>query len=169
MIFDYPDSLLYIIRHCNSSFIPKKIPENQKYFKLYHKYYCKDFIPTSYFKVIDIFNIDEIQYIELLFSDSIHWLIPNNIIYKDSTYELIYDKNNIMNQDIINSEESFLGYQIIYWFCRKYNKKYYEFKPYIEYNGKSRIQDNCSYFISADFRRGKYINPKIILDRREQK
>ena len=114
MIFGYHDSLLYVIRHSRSTLIPRKIPNKQKYFKLYHKYYCKDFIPSSYFKVISVFTIDDIQYVELLFSDDIHWIIPNEIIYKDDTYELMYDKNDILNQNIINSDNSYPGYQIIY-------------------------------------------------------
>lgn len=168
MIINYPSNLLYLIKYNKANFIPKKIHKKQKRFKLYHKYYCSEFISTSYFKVIDIFNIDDQEYVVLLFSDNIQWLIPNIIDYYNHTYELIYDKNNIINQNIINSKESYPGFQIIYWFYQKYNKKYSEFKPYIEDNGKSKIQDNNYYFVEADFLNGKYINTKITLDRRKQ-
>lgn len=168
MIIHYPESLLYILNSCKTKFIPKKIPEKQKYFKLYHKYYCIDFLKTSYFKIIDVYDIDGVQYITISFSDDIYWCIPNEIIYHYSTYELIYDKNDIINQKIINSDESYPGYQILYWFRKRYSKKYSEFKPYIEDNGKSRIQESCNYFLYADLSNGKYINPKIILDRRRK-
>lgn len=164
----YPENLLYLLKSGKSSFIPKKIPNKQKYFKLYHKYYIYDFIHTSYFKIIDSFYVDNDQYITLSFSDEIYWTIPNNIIYYDNSYELIYDKNKILNQNIINSKESYPGYQILYWFFNNYKKKHVEFKPYIEDNGKSRIQENCNYFLYADYVKGKYTNLKIILDRRNK-
>lgn len=163
----YPENLLYILdKQRSARFIPKRVPNKQKYFKLYHKYFCNDFVTDSYFKVIDSYNIDETNYIELSFSDNIFWVIPNCIV--SDTYELIFDKDNILKQKIINSEQSYFGYEIIYWFYHRFNYRYSEFKPYVEDNGKCRLNESCKYFITADFNHGKFTNIKIKLDNRKE-
>lgn len=162
----YPDYIKYILDKSKVTLIPKKVPDKQKYFKMYHKYYCKDFSIESYFKVIDIFDVEEDKYATLSFSDNIFWTIPNIIEDNSGLYELIYDKNKILDQKIINSDSSYYGYELIYWFYNKYNYRYSEFKPYIEDNGKCRFNESCKYFINADFKDGKFINVRIKADRR---
>lgn len=164
----YPEYIDYILDKSKYTLIPKKVSDKQKYFKLYHKYYYKDFSIESYFKVIDIFNIEEGNdfYATLSFSDNIFWTIPNTIQDSSDIYELIYDKNKILDQEIINSGISYYGYELIYWFYNNYDYKYSEFKPYIEDNGKCRFNENCKYFLNADFKNGKFTNIKIKSDRR---
>lgn len=167
MIITYPDKLLYLLKTNKVAFIPKKIPTKQKHFKLYHKYYVDEFVPTGYFKITDIYSINDIQYVTLSFSDDLFWSIPNEIP-DCNAYELIYNNNDINNKNILNTNESYPGYQILYWFYNRNNLKYSEFGSYVNDNGKSRVQESCNYFLYADFRNGKYINPRVKLDRRNK-
>lgn len=166
---DYPENLKLILDKHKNTLIPKKVPNRQKYLKLFHKYYCKEFASDSYFKVIESYEIEDINYITLSFSDNIFWSIPNEIKEEYNMYELIYNKNDLLNQKIINSDISYYGYEIIYWFYNNYNHKFSEFIPYIENNGKCRVNENCKYFLYAEYKNGKYINIKIKSDRRIEK
>lgn len=161
----YPDNLKLILDKHNNIFIPKKVTNKQKQFKVRHKYFYQEFSSDSYFKVIESYDINEENYVTLSFSNTIFWSVPNEII-ENEVYELIYDKSNILSQNIINSEKSYYGYEIIYWFYNKYNSKYSEFIPYIEDNGKSRVNESYKYFLYAKYRNGKYTNIQIKLDRR---
>lgn len=164
----YPNNLIKILDAHKGMLIPKKVSNKQKYFKLYHKYFCDELKSDSYFKIEDIYKVnDNDAYITLSFSDNIYWTIPNEII-KSEIYELIYDKNDILKQKIINSGKSYFGYEIIYWFYNKYNYRHSEFIPYIEDNGKCRLNESYKYFLNAEFKNGRYINIKIKLDRRRE-
>jgi hypothetical protein len=158
--------MINIIQKHKYIFIPKKVPNNQKYLKLHHKYYYSEFVPGCYFKVIEYFNIDKDYYVTLEFSNNRFWFIPNNIYNISDIYELIYDKNKILSENIINSNKSYYGYEIVYWFFNKYNNKYSEFKSYIEDSGKCRLNDSCKYFITAEYKHKKFTNININLDRR---
>jgi hypothetical protein len=161
---NYPKILLMILKRKKHKFIPKKTPYKQKYLKLHHTYYCEDFAPESYFKVLEFLTIENKYYAILLFSNNRYWLVPNDISNINNIYELIYDKNNLLQENIINSNKSYFGYEIIYWFYNKYNNKYNGFKQYIEDDGKSRLNDNYKYFINAKYKNNKYINITITLD-----
>lgn len=163
---NYPKNLLYLLRKSKASFIPKKVPDKQKFMKLHHKYYNPDFVSDSYFKVIDFFRIEDENYIILSFSDNMFWCIPADTKV-NNMYELIYDKNDILNSNIINTNISYSGYEIIYWFYNNYNSKYSNFKFYVEDNANCRVNESCNYFIYADFKNGKYTNIKIVLNRRD--
>lgn len=164
----YPSKLLQVLNKTKSPFIPKKVPEKQNYIKLYHKYYSEDFMSDSYFKVIDSFNIDNEIYGVLNFNDDIYWTIPIEKIDTSNMYELVYDNNNIINTNIINSENSYNGYIIKYWFFKNYHSILREFKPYIEDNGYCSISDYNKYFISATYINHKYTNIKLTIDRRRR-
>lgn len=164
----YPADLIYVAHASKYNFIPKKVSSKQKYFKLYHKYYYSEFSAVSYFKVIDQFNIDGVQYVTLSFSGDLYWTIPNYIECPEETYELVFDNKNLLRQKIINSEESYAGYEIIYWFYERYHKRFSEFIPYVEDNGNCRLNDSLRYYLYADYINGKFTNIKIISDRRNQ-
>ena len=161
---NYPNFLLMILKRKKHKFIPKKTPCNQKYLKLRHTYYCEDFVPESCFKVLEYLTIEDKYYVIITFSNNRYWLVPNDISNINNIYELIYDKNNLLQENIINSNKSYFGYEIIYWFYNKYNNKYNGFKQYIEDDGKSRLNDNYKYFINAKYKNNKYINITITLD-----
>ena len=161
----YPDSLKLVLDKHKNILIPKKVPDKQKHFKIHHKYYCKSFVIDSYFKIIDTYKVNEEDYVIMSFSDNRFWTIPNEI-YMGDIYELLYNKNDILNQNIINSNKSYFGYEIIYWFLHKYDYRYFEFIPYIEDEGKSRLNESCKYFLYSEYRNGKFSNIKIKIDRR---
>jgi hypothetical protein len=163
----YPSKLQYVLDKSKTPFLPKKVPRKQKQFKLFHKYYYSEYISDSYFKVIDEYYVGDDKYITISFSDNIYWSIPADITDYNNLYELIYDKNNILKKKIINSKDSYSGYEILYWFNNKYNYKYSEFKPYIEDGGKCRVNENYNYFISADYINRKYTNVRFKIDRRK--
>lgn len=162
---NYPPILLMLLKKHKHIFIPKRVPSKQKYLKLYHKYYYEEFAPESYFKPIEFLTIDDEYYVILSFSNERYWAIPNDISSVSNIYELIYNKNNLLKDNIINSGKSYFGYEIIYWFFNKYNNKYSEFKQYIEDDGRCRLNDNYKYFVNAKYKRGKYINITISIDK----
>lgn len=163
---DYPEKLMHILKNSRAPFIPKKLSLNQKDLRLYHRYYSSEFNPDSYFKVIETYDIEEETYGTLSFADNIYWCISINNINTNNVFELIYDKNKILNSNIINSGISYKGYEIKYWFYKNYNKRYSEFLPYIEENGNCKLADQTKYFVSASYVNRNYINPKIQIDKR---
>ena len=52
----YPEKMINIIQKHKYIFIPKKVPNNQKYLKLHHKYYYSEFVSECYFKVIEYYE-----------------------------------------------------------------------------------------------------------------
>ena len=159
----YPNQLINILRKSKSPLIPKRLSDKQKILKPHHKYYATEFASASYFKVIDSFNTDQETYVVLLFVDNLYWTLPSRLNKMLDIYELLYDKNNILNTNIINSNSSYYGYEIRYWFFNKNNNKLNDFKDYLDNNGKYKIDDSCKYFITADINKksGKYYNAKI--------
>jgi len=164
----YPEQLIDILDRSRVSFIPKRLPKDQNNIKQFRRYYCKDFMSESYFKVIETYMVENELYGILKFIDDLYWTIPIENINTENIYEIIYDKNCILNQNIINSGRSYKGYEIRYWFFKNYNHKYSGFTPYIEDDGKCCLAEHISYFISADLINNKYTNIKIQIDKRRR-
>lgn len=145
--------------HCkfNSKYIPRSINRNEE-LNLYHKYWVKD--------LKEIFKVTKI---EEYFKNQYYYLEGRNTnqlytfpLVENEFYEIMINDNDILHQDIINSNESYKGYLIKYWFFKKSSKKYKEFEKYISYTSDHSIDDNKSYKIEATKIKNSYHNCKII-------
>ena len=123
-------------------YIPRMFRYKEK-FKLYHKYWIPEFTNTV-IKVIDISFIDDIEYYFIKYDDGkMYGCIPYPIEY-NVVYELLHNYDNLEDQNIVNSDISYTGAEIRYWFI--INDK---LKPDILtlIDLKSELVDNHKYFI----------------------
>ena len=79
------------------------------------------------------------------------------------------DKEKIYKKSIINSQVSYTGAEIIYWFfmnnIKSFNKKYNGFWKFVDRYSKHRVNDYDKYFLVADKdKRGNYIRCRAIKD-----
>ena len=87
-------------------------------------------------------------------------------VEKDNNYELLHNYSNIENENIINSNISYTGAEIKFWFIynridfSNYNNR--GFLKYLESGNRKCITDNKFYFVIYDSLLG--IN-KIVLDK----
>ena len=161
----YPKKLLYQIKNSKTVYIPKKLDREHRYLKIYKKYYSEELNVDYYFKVLDNYKINNNIYSEITFSYSLYWCIPNPIEV-ENIYELSFDIRNVMKEkDLVNSNKSYFGYEIKYWFFKNYKNKYKEFKEYVEDDSKKCINNYNKYILSGTLKSGKYINCKIKIEK----
>lgn len=144
-------------------YIPYHIKKGEKYQerKKYFNYYW-----DMCFKVIYITH-DRDQLLENICvradNNTYHVLCSDLDIYD---YLLIKDNEKIYTQDIINSNKSFTGAEIIYWFYVNNidieGSKYHGFQSYISNDSNFRLSDTNRYKIFAKLNKnGNYVNCKI--------
>lgn len=128
-------------------YIPRKFRENEK-LKLYHKYWIPEFGGTV--KVNEIEYIDGIPYYFIKFSKN----MSANITYPcnfSGMYEMLHNYDNIENENIINSQKSYSGAEIKFWFiCNNidFNDPLYKgFCPFLDDTSMSVVADNKYYFV----------------------
>lgn len=129
---------------------PRKI-EKAEELKVYHKYANIEF--GKVFKVENIFECEEDGYTNYTIK------FPHNSRYASisspvhEVYEIIKEKDtSLIDGNIINSGEYYLGYKIKRWFFKRINEEYHKyhiFIPYIEYGGKNNLNDNRYYSLQA--------------------
>ena len=89
----------------------------------------------------------------------------------DQDYKMEKDFYDIYNKDIINSDKSYTGAQIVYWFYMNnidcFNRKYRGFWKFIDNTSKHRLNDFSRYKLCATVNEqtGFYNNCKIIKEK----
>lgn len=129
------------------NYIPRRIMQNEP-LKLYKRYYC--YFDDLYFKIDNIFYIGNQEYYSVKTQNlyySILTEVNNNYIY-----EFMIDKNNIINtKEIINTNISYSGAEIRYWFFLNQDNIdeniFDRFYKFLDMNGKSVINDNKYYYL----------------------
>lgn len=86
-----------------------------------------------------------------------------------SDYYIEFDAEKIFKKDIINSESSYTGAEIRYWFFKNnitaFDKKYINFWKYVDSYSPDKIDDRMKYFIQASVdKEGNYIDCKFLKD-----
>jgi hypothetical protein len=121
--------------------------------------------------VQQIYFVDDIEYYSVKYPKSLfgEFSFPVN----KNTCELYIDKNNISSiSNIINSNISYSGAEIRYWFFIKNidlsSNAYNGFWSFIDPDSKSLISDDKFYFLKAIYKDGKYIKCRISLDREKE-
>ena len=164
----YNDKLEDFIKK-HPQYIPNRINSVDN-LKLYHRYWASTF-PDDYFKVQQIYTIDNIEYYSVKYSNSLYAEIPYPL-NDDEIYDLLVDKNNIRHKNIIceNLNTSYLGCEIKYWFfLQRSNSLIGSFDKYL-LSSKSIISDNKYYFVLADLHKDNtYHNCRMVQDRKKNK
>ena len=104
----YPPKLEEYIR--KNKYIPRKVRDNE-HLKLYHRYWLEDY--NEVVKVDDIFTVRCVEHYSIRCKSMVS-CIPAPV--PKYTYELLHNKEHIEKVDLINSEKSYTGAEIKYWF-----------------------------------------------------
>lgn len=157
----YPDKLETEI--INNLYIPRKMKPNE-YLKQYHKYYMPYYDSTV--KVLDIWNIDGIDYYHLRSDMKLDICTSHPV--DDNGYELLHNYDNIQDKDIINDGNSYTGAEIKFWFTvKKINLNegsYSHIWRYLNPSSKYFLVDNKFYKIIKESH-GKKFKLQIIVDK----
>lgn len=141
----YPDDLEEDIR--THKYIPRRCKVDEK-LRLNHRYWIPDY--KGFVKVYDIFNADGTEYYSVRFDGNMNAAIPHPI--DDDFYELLHDYDEIEKQKIINSDKSYSGAEIKFWFVYQKidlsSKKYKGYWTYFNPDSKYLLVDNKYYKVS---------------------
>lgn len=156
----YSNDIAEIVR--KNKYVPRKI-NSDIYLKLYHRYYCN--YSETYFKVQRIYLVNNIEYYSVNYSNNMGAELsgPYNV-----DYELLTDYRNVEKENIINSNNSYYGREIKYWFFINNidlnDPKYSEFWSFLNPNNKRTISDDKLYFVNAVEVNNMYKNCTITID-----
>lgn len=161
----YPEDLENEI--LNSNFIPRLIKPDER-LKLYHKYYIPSL--NGFVKVQYIENINGVEYYFLKCKNKLS-ACTSYPLYKENIYEFLFNNGKLDGKDIINSNISYTGAEIKYWFIKNKidlnSSKYYGYWSYLNPESDSVLMDYKYYKV--------YYNPnrrqkcQIILDKIKSK
>ena len=157
----YPPKLEEYIR--KNKFIPRKIRKNE-HLKMYHRYWLEDY--NDIVKVEDIFFTSGVEYYSVKYNSMNSCIsAPVTAI---GTYELLYNKDCIEKLNLINSDTSYTGAEIKYWFILnnidlKHGAIYAGFWSFLNPNSNNLLIDNKYYFVS--YNKSRKQKCQIILDK----
>ena len=160
----YPDELEKEI--IKNKYIPRKCRELE-HLKLYHRYY------TTRYGVFKVENIESIKGIEYYFikynNGKLFGVISHPIT--DTIYELLHDYDEIEKVNLINSNKSYSGAEIKFWFVINNinfkDQKYDGFLSFLNANSKNIISDSKYYFVYRN--KSKRLKFQMILDKSKEK
>lgn len=149
--------------------IPRKINYNE-HLKIYKRYWLDE--SKSYFKVEDSYIIRGNEYYSVKYAGEMFGQLSYPV--DNSCYELRTDRKNIKEiSSIINTNKSYLGAEIKYWFfvhsIDLESKEYKEFNSFLNPRSKSLISDNKFYFLFGKIVNGNYVDCKICVDENKSK
>ena len=156
----YPPKLEEYIR--KNKYIPRKVRENE-HLKLYHRYWLEDY--NEVVKVDDIFIVRCVEYYSIRCKSMVS-CIPAPV--PKYTYELLHNKECIEKVDLINSEKSYTGAEIKYWFLMnnidlEFGSQYAGFWSFLNPCSKNLLIDNKFYYVSYNTERKQKC--QVILDK----
>ena len=156
----YPPKLEEYIR--KNKYIPRKVRDNE-HLKLYHRYWLEDY--NEVVKVDDIFITRSIEYYSIICKSMVSCISAPVPKY---TYELLHNKECIEKVDLINSEKSYTGAEIKYWFLMnnidlEFGSQYAGFWSFLNPCSKNLLIDNKFYYVSYNIERRQKC--QVILDK----
>lgn len=149
----------------NDHYIPFRVSKGQKYVQ-YCRYYNEYW--NMCFKVQSChYNGNELESVYVKSDDGNYQLFSTDLVSSD--YLLVRDDLKLYKRKIINTNRSYRGAEIIYWFyCNNitcFNPKYRGFWKYLDPTSAHRISDyNHYYIIGIEDENGIYTDCKIIKD-----
>jgi hypothetical protein len=139
-------------------------------------YYWIDY-ENKWFKVTEVLydfkgsSTPMLDHVIVTYTDGTSSYICTDLTIYD--FRLERDKYEIRNKEIINSEESFAGGEIEYWFFKhhitSFDPEYKEFWKFFDISSGLRIEPNKFYFIRADVVDDVYTNVRFINDPTREK
>ena len=156
----YPPKLEEYIR--KNKYIPRKVRDNE-HLKLYHRYWLEDY--NEVVKVDDIFIVRCVEYYSIRCKSMVSCISAPVPKY---TYELLHNKEGIEKVDLINSEKSYTGAEIKYWFLMnnidlESGSQYAGFWSFLNPCSKNLLIDNKFYYVSYNTERRQKC--QVILDK----
>ena len=156
----YPPKLEEYIR--KNKYIPRKVRDNE-HLKLYHRYWLEDY--NEVVKVDDIFITRYVEYYSIRYKSMVS-CIPAPV--PKYTYELLHNKEHIEKVDLINSEKSYTGAEIKYWFLMnnidlESGSQYSGFWSFLNPCSNNLLIDNKFYYVSYNIERRQKC--QVILDK----
>lgn len=169
----YPEKLKEYILSEESmiDYIPRHI-KFKEHLRLYRRYWV-NYFDDECIKVDQIYEVDGIEYYSVKCTNCLYETItyPLDCNY---TYELMIDKKDIKNiESIINTNISYTGAEIKYWFFMNKidlsSEKYIGFWSFLNPNSKNLISDDKYYFVKSVLdTNGNLIKCKISLDKNRE-
>lgn len=142
------------------SVLPRqKYEENEWYFSTYY---------DQLFKVISVeYKNNKLDHAYIKSDEGYYsWIVTE---LSDWDVQIKRDYKNIAKGPIINTNLSYTGAEIMYWFfvneISEFNKKYRGFWKYVDISSKGRLDEKTRYFIRGEINgKGIYTNCVISID-----
>ena len=148
-----------------NKYIPRKCRELE-HLKLYHRYY------TTIYGVFKVENIESIKGIEYYFikynNGKLFGVISHPIT--DTIYELLHDYDEIEKVNLINSNKSYSGAEIKFWFVINKinfdNPNYKGFYQFLDPLSNNLLVDTKYYYVIYNTKSNQPF--QIILDKKKK-
>ena len=158
----YPEGLEFEIY--KSGYIPRLMKPGER-LKVFHKYWTPYF--DGLIKITDIENICGTYYYYIRYNSKLFGCFSHPLPTVINNYELLHNYNNIEKDNIINSNKSYTGAEIKFWFVKNQidfdSPKYKGFWPFLDPKSKNVLQDSKYYFVVRKSSRRQQF--QIILDK----
>ena len=163
IVYSFDNSLEKLIRR--KQLIPYQCTPGDRFMRgkwYYDSYY------SSLFKVIDVKykSGNVLDYAITKSDEGYNSYITTPLSSED--FIIDFDKSGLVKENIINSEKSYTGAEIRYWFFMNnidcFNTKYRYFWTYVDTFSNNRISDKQKYFLYAGMRNDEYIHCRVIKD-----
>lgn len=145
-----------------NKFIPRKI-RNNEILKVFHRYWIPYY--EGICKIMDITDYDNKKYYHIKFGNNM-FAVNQHPLNCEGIYELLHNRDNIDQKNIINDLNSYTGAEIKFWFTvNKINFNKEKYKGFWNFFYSDNILiDNKYYFVIYEDH-GKDKSYKIIMDR----
>lgn len=164
IVYSFDNSLEKLIKR--KQLIPYQVNPGDKFIKgkwYYDSYY------RSLFKIIDVkYKAGNILDHAITRSEEGYssYIVTPLTPYED--YIIDFDTKNIAEENIINSEKSYTGAEIRYWFFINnitcFDPKYRYFWTYVDTYSNNKVADKQKYFLYAGLKNGVYTHCRVIKD-----
>ena len=164
IVYSYDNSLERLIKR--KRIIPYQVNPGDKFIKgkwYYDTYY------NSLFKVTEVkYNTGNILDYAITKSDEGYSSYITTPLSPYEDYIIDFDTKDIATMNIINSEKSFTGAEIRYWFFMNdincFDPKYKYFWTYVDTYSNNKVADKQKYFLYAGLKNNVYTKCRVIRD-----
>ena len=164
IVYSHDNSLERLIER--KRIIPYQINPGDKFIKgkwYYDTYY------NSLFKVTEVkYNSGNILDYAITKSDEGYSSYITSPLSPYEDYIIDFDTKDIATMNIINSERSFTGAEIRYWFFMNdincFDPKYKYFWTYVDTYSNNKVADKQKYFLYAGLKNNVYTKCRVIKD-----
>ena len=162
----YPSNIGGLVKR--KHLIPRRLL-HKEHLKQYKKYWVQE----QYIKIEDVYTIEGNEYYCVQFPQDMFGQLSYPI-NSENSYELNADYKKIRELDcIINTNKSYPGAEIKYWFHIKNidlsSDQYKEFWSFLNPCSKNLISDDKFYFLYGSIAQGRYYDCRICLDKNKSK